>query len=127
MGSFPEKVTFFFAAEICNTFCGTPQYMAPEILLHKKYDFSVDWWALGVTMYDMTTGSPPFSGSDEDALFDSILHTQPNYNMLSPKMMSLIEGFLMKSPKDRLGCGKDGKAAIKRHNSFKGCDWDRVV
>ena len=56
-----------------KTFCGTPDYIAPEIIDYKPYNKSVDWWALGILLYEMLIGHPPFDGDDEDDLFEGIV------------------------------------------------------
>lgn len=60
-----------------NTICGTPEFMAPEILEEQPYDRAVDWWAFGVLMYEMLIGRAPFSGEEEDDIYDSILADEP--------------------------------------------------
>lgn len=62
-----------------HTICGTPEFMAPEILEEQPYDRAVDWWAYGVLMYEMLLGRAPFSGEEEDDIYDSILEDEPTY------------------------------------------------
>uniref|UniRef100_A0A8D3D0L4 cGMP-dependent protein kinase n=1 Tax=Scophthalmus maximus TaxID=52904 RepID=A0A8D3D0L4_SCOMX len=129
---YAKLVDFGFAKKIgvCKktwTFCGTPEYVAPEIILNKGHDVSADYWSLGVLMFELLTGSPPFSGPDPMKTYNVILRGIDMIEFpkkISKNAASLIKKLCRDSPSERLGNLKNGVKDIQKHKWFEGFNWE---
>lgn len=139
----------------CSTFCGSPFYMAPEMVSSRSYSFSVDIWALGIVIYELLTGSPPFTGNTQVEIYRKVLFGKiPWPHNMDPDAKDLIQKLLQQDPNKRLGCSIKSDASrnntrldeiqetkrsitslmkfstgynqIMRHKFFKGIDWDQI-
>ncbi|XP_030579348.1 cGMP-dependent protein kinase 2 [Archocentrus centrarchus] len=127
-----KLVDFGFAKKIrCGqktwTFCGTPEYVAPEIILNKGHNFSVDFWSLGILVFELLTGSPPFSGSDQMMTYTFILRGIEKMDFpkkITKRPEDLIRKLCRRNPSERLGNLKNGITDIKKHRWFNGFNWE---
>ena len=127
------KVTDFGLSKILDdmndkvfTLCGTPQYIAPEVIQKKGYDKGVDWWSLGCIFYEMLTGYMPFNIPRNEKLSPKLFKTPIRYpKNITEDEMDLIEKLLTLDPKQRIGNGSNDAKEIKAHPYFKDIDWDK--
>jgi len=107
------------------TLCGTPNYLAPEIILNKGYSFSVDFWSLGIIFFEMLMGKDPFHHSDPIIIYQNILTNNKKFpKIIDRDAKMLINHLLVADPKKRYGCLKNGIKDIKNHRFYNDFQWD---
>uniref|UniRef100_A0A8C1HD44 protein kinase C n=1 Tax=Cyprinus carpio carpio TaxID=630221 RepID=A0A8C1HD44_CYPCA len=111
-----------------STFCGTPEFLAPEVLTETSYTRAVDWWGLGVLIFEMLVGESPFPGDDEEEVFDSIVNDEVRYpRFLSTEAISIMRRLLRRNPERRLGAGERDAEEVKKHPFFRDMDWAALL
>ncbi|XP_037902443.1 cGMP-dependent protein kinase, isozyme 2 forms cD4/T1/T3A/T3B isoform X5 [Hermetia illucens] len=129
-----KLVDFGFAKKLQSgrktwTFCGTPEYVAPEVILNRGHDISADYWSLGVLMFELLTGTPPFTGSDPMRTYNIILKGIDAIEFprnITRNASALIKKLCRDNPAERLGYQRGGISEIQKHKWFDGFYWEGV-
>ena len=110
------------------TLCGTPDYLAPEVILNEGHDWAVDYWALGVLIYEMTAGTPPFYAEDPMEVYEKILSGHVSIpSHFSRGLGELVKKLLKTYQSKRLGRTKGGASSVMKQKWFSGFDWNSLL
>jgi serine/threonine protein kinase len=128
VNGFVKLVDFGLAKQLLSgktwTLCGTPDYLAPEIILNEGHDLAVDYWALGVLIYEMVVGAPPFYAEDPMEVYEKILSGNPSMpSFFTRNLSDLIKKLLRSQQAKRLGNTRGGTASVVKHKWFSTFEW----
>ncbi|KAF9278802.1 hypothetical protein BGZ68_008340 [Mortierella alpina] len=123
---------YFNPSKPLSSIAGSMAYMAPEVLMRKGYLESVDWWSLGVVMFELLFGKRPFRGKSNELLTNSILRDPLPFpdnvdDMVSAACLDVLSKLCERDISKRLGCTPDGIEAFKKHPWFHGIEWDKLI
>lgn len=111
-----------------HTLCGTPTYLAPEVLEGEAYGIQIDWWSLGVVIFELFTGCSPFDDDDLPSIINNILKNPIIIpDEIPPYAQDLVSKLLQRDPKKRMCCSEQGTAEIQAHPFFRDINWGKLM